>query len=46
MYVNAAGLSSYVNGEASGGTDTEGDAALLDRIRERREKPPSQCPAL
>ena len=39
MYVNAAGLSSYVNGEASGGTDTEGDAALLARIRERREKP-------
>ena len=39
MYINAVGLSSYTNGEAQGGTDTESDAALLARIRERREKP-------
>lgn len=39
MYINAVGLSSYTNGQASGGTDAESDAALLARIRERREKP-------
>ena len=39
MYINAVGLASYTNGEAQGGTDTESDAALLARIRERREKP-------
>lgn len=39
MYINAVGLSSYTNGEAQGGTDAESDAALLARIRERREKP-------
>lgn len=39
MYINAVGLSSYTNGEAQGGTDIESDAALLARIRERREKP-------
>lgn len=39
MYINAVGLSSYTNGEAQGGTDAESNAALLARIRERREKP-------
>ena len=39
MYVNVPGLASYVNGEASGGTDTESDAALCQRIAERRQKP-------
>lgn len=39
MYVNLVGLASYTNTEASGGTDTESDEALLARIDERRSKP-------
>ena len=39
MYVNPVGLSSYANGAASGGTDPESDAALFQRIQERRQKP-------
>lgn len=39
MYVNIPGLVSYENGVASGGTDQESDAALLQRIAERRQKP-------
>lgn len=39
MYVNIAGLTSYVNEEATGGTDEESDALLLRRIQERRSKP-------
>ena len=41
MYVNIAGLTSYHNGAASGGTDTESDAALLSRIQERVQRPPT-----
>lgn len=41
MYVNLAGLTSYTNGAASGGTDPESDAALLARIRERVQQPPT-----
>lgn len=41
MYVNLAGLTSYVNEAAAGGTDRESDAALLDRIRERVQRPPT-----
>ena len=41
MYVNLAGLTSYVNETASGGTDTESDAALLARIQERVQRPPT-----
>lgn len=33
------GVSSYTNGQASGGTDPESDAALLQRITERRQQP-------
>ena len=39
MFVNLPGLSAYDNGAAAGGTDTESDAALLQRIQERRQKP-------
>ena len=39
MYVNVPGLASYTNEEAAGGTDTESDGALYQRIRERRQKP-------
>ena len=39
MYVNIAGLTSYVNEEATGGTDQESDAQLVRRIQERRSKP-------
>lgn len=39
MYVNLPGLASYSNEEAAGGTDTESDEALYQRIRERRQKP-------
>ena len=42
MYVNLAGLTSYTNGAASGGTDPESDAALLARIQERVQQPPHQ----
>lgn len=39
MYVNIAGLTSYVNQEATGGTDQESDAQMVRRIQERRSKP-------
>lgn len=39
MYVNISGLTSYVNQEATGGTDQESDAQLVRRIQERRSKP-------
>lgn len=39
MYVNVPGLASYHNEQAVGGTDTESDADLLQRITERRQKP-------
>ena len=39
MFVNLSGLTSYTNEEAAGGTDPESDAALLQRIQERRQKP-------
>lgn len=39
MYVNLPGLASYTNEQADGGTDPESDAALLQRIQERRQKP-------
>lgn len=39
MYVNIPGLTSYSNEQAAGGTDREGDPALLQRIEERRQKP-------
>ncbi len=39
MFVNLPGLTSFSNQQASGGTDTESDAALLQRIQERRQKP-------
>ena len=41
MYVNLAGLTSYDNEAAAGGTDPESDAALLARIRERVQQPPT-----
>ena len=41
MYVNLAGLTSYVNEAATGGTDPESDAALLARIKERVQRPPT-----
>lgn len=34
-----SGVSAYANGQASGGTDPESDAALLQRITERRQQP-------
>lgn len=39
MYVNLSGLTSYVNDDATGGTDNESDAALLARIQERVRRP-------
>jgi len=39
MFVNLPGLASYTNEQADGGTDAESDAALLQRIQERRQKP-------
>lgn len=41
MYVNLPGLTSYRNRAAAGGTDRESDAALLARIRERVQRPPT-----
>lgn len=41
MYINLAGLTSYTNGAAAGGTDPESDGALLSRIRERVQRPPT-----
>lgn len=39
MYVNITGLTSFQNEEASGGIDPEGDQALYQRIKERRQRP-------
>ena len=41
MYVNLTGLTSYRSEAAAGGTDAESDAALLARIRERVQRPPT-----
>ena len=41
MYVNLAGLTSYTNQAATGGTDPESDAALVARIQERVQRPPT-----
>lgn len=41
MYINLAGLTSYVNQAAEGGTDPESDRALLARIQERVQRPPT-----
>ena len=41
MYVNLTGLTSYHSEAAVGGTDAESDAALLSRIRERVQRPPT-----
>lgn len=41
MYVNLTGLTSYRNEAAQGGTDPESDAALLERIREKAQQPPT-----
>lgn len=41
MYVNLPGLTGYRNEAAEGGTDEESDAALLARIRERVQRPPT-----
>lgn len=41
MWVNIPGLTGYTNQEAAGGTDTESDQALLERIDERRKRPPT-----
>ena len=41
MYVNIPGLSSYANAHAEGGTDTETDQALYERIDEARKRPDS-----
>lgn len=39
MYVNLAGLESFQNAQAEGGTDRESDEALLLRIQERVQRP-------
>lgn len=39
MYVNIAGLESYVNEQGEGGTDTESGEALFGRIDEARKRP-------
>ncbi len=39
MYVSLAGLESFHNAQAEGGTDRESDEALLGRIRERVQRP-------
>lgn len=36
---NISGLETYTNGAAQGGTDSESDAALFERIDARRKKP-------
>lgn len=41
MYVNLPGLTGYTNEAAEGGTDEESDAALLARIQERVQRPPT-----
>ena len=41
MYINLAGLTSYTNQAAAGGTDPESDTALLARIQERVQRPPT-----
>ncbi len=41
MYVNLTGLTDYQSEAAAGGTDAESDAALLARIRERVQRPPT-----
>lgn len=41
MYVNLPGLTSFTNEAAEGGTDGESDAALLGRIQERVQQPPT-----
>lgn len=41
MYINLAGLTSFSNDASSGGTDEESDAALLARIKERVQRPPT-----
>ena len=41
MYVNLPGLTGYRNEAAEGGTDEESDAALLARIQERVQRPPT-----
>ena len=41
MYVNLTGLTDYHSEAAAGGTDAESDAALLARIRERVQRPPT-----
>lgn len=39
MYVNLVGLDGYENDQAQGGTDTESDEALYERIDEARKRP-------
>lgn len=39
MWVNISGLDSYYNTQATGGTDTESDAQLYERIDEARKFP-------
>ena len=41
MYVNLTGLTDYHSEAAAGGTDAESDAALLARVRERVQRPPT-----
>ena len=41
MYVNLPGLNTYTSRAAQGGTDPETDQALLERIRERVQQPPT-----
>lgn len=42
MWVNISGLKSYRNAQAAGGTDTESDAQLYERIDAAREVPRHQ----
>ena len=41
MYVNLTGLTDYHSEAAAGGPDAESDAALLARVRERVQRPPT-----